>query len=251
MGSSFEIVDLRDYRSETLLWEFYEHLYLPAFPMKDEQEHPGIWSVLLWGSNLGPPNPTLHCLLLGQDLRRPGHAQIMGGHLFEYYKESSCGLLTYLVILPRYKGKSLARLLLEKAFLILERDASCAGKELKGVFAEANDPVAFSPNEDAMSPVQRLRILSRLGARIIDIPYVQPALIRGHRRVRHLLLLWFDYPGSKERSIPRPVLMGFLHELYRALGISHPEKDSDFRNMLAYTDAQGEFMHLMRIRDQL
>jgi hypothetical protein len=106
MNCGFEIVDLKDYHSEALLKRFYEDLYLPAFPITDEREDPGIWARLLWSMDPVPQTPILHRLLIGQNLRRRNQTSIVAGHLFEYYPESSCGFLTYLVVSPLFRGKS-------------------------------------------------------------------------------------------------------------------------------------------------
>jgi len=240
----FELVDLREHHLELLLRKFYEHLYLPAFPIANEREHPGIWAGLLRMEKPVPPTPILHCFLLGHNLKRPEYADIIGGTLLEYYQESNCGLLTYLVVSPRYRGNGLARLLLRRAFLTLEQDASNMGKKLEAVFGEANNPTVFSSNEDSMSPNERLRILSHLGAKILDLPYVQPELVGGEGRARNMLLLSFRHKGIEEKSISRCVIECFLNEFYRALGICEPEKDPDFQNILAHMEKHGEFVRL-------
>ncbi len=102
------------------------------------------------------------------------------------------------------------------------------GMSLRGVFAETEDPAKVGPDGNAMAPGERLTALARLGARRIDVPYVQPALEGGSGRCRHLLLLVFHPPCG---AVPGAVVQDFLHEFYRALGITQPAADADFRAM--------------------
>lgn len=214
------LTDLREQPNPALLAAF-EALYRRTFTDPAEREDPAQWPPRLYG-DLPPPQPRMHLLVAvdGQE----GH--LLGGIAFEYYRDSRCGLLTYLVVAPDGRRRGLGRQLVRGALQRLQQEARAHGAELRGVFAEAEDPDRVGASDDAaMPPRERLTALAHLGARRIDIPYVQPALEGGDGPCRHLLLLAF-YPPTG--PIAGSVVRDFLHEFYRALGVAEPATDADF-----------------------
>jgi hypothetical protein len=69
-----------------------------------------------------------------------------------------------------------------------------------------------------------------MGARWIDVPYVQPELSEGGGRCRHLLLIAFPEDPSV-RLVSGKLVGAFLREFYLSLNVSDPENDSDFQAM--------------------
>lgn len=216
------LIDLREHPNPALLAAF-EDLYRRTFTDPAEREDPAQWPPRLYG-DLPAPQPRMHLLVAVDE---PGR-NLLGGIAFEYYRDSCCGLLTYLVVAPDWRRRGLGRQLVQGALARLQQEAQAHGTSLRGVFAEAEDPDRVGPDGNSMAPSERLRALLRLGARRIDVPYVQPALEGGDGRCRHLLLLVF-HPRSG--AVPGAVVHGFLHEFYRALGITDPASDADFRVM--------------------
>src|SRR5882724_10131255 len=92
-----EIVDLRDARNDELLQAFYTELYIPAFPILTEQEDPDVWAPRLWGV---ADRLELQILVAGSNLAEPSQRTLAGGVAFELYRESWCGLITYLTVAP-------------------------------------------------------------------------------------------------------------------------------------------------------
>ena len=217
-----QLVDLREHPNPSLLAAF-EDLYRRTFTDPTEREDPAQWPPRLYG-NLPAPEPRMH-LLVAVD----GPSQhLRGGIAFEYYRDSRCGLLTYLVTAPDWRRRGLGTQLVQGALGRLQREAGAHGADLRGVFAEAEDPAQVSASDATMQPRERLTALARLGARRVCIPYVQPALAGGSGPCRHLLLLAFHPPtGAVEGAVVRD----FLHELHRALGILEPATNADFRAM--------------------
>lgn len=217
-----QLIDLREHPDPSLLAAF-EDLYKRTFTDPTEREDPAQWPPRLYG-NLPAPEPRMHLLVAVDGPRQ----HLRGGIAFEYYRDSRCGLLTYLVTAPDQRRRGLGRQLVHGALERLQQEAQAHGAELRGVFAEAEDPAQVSANDAAMQPRERLTALARLGARRVCIPYVQPALAGGSGPCRHLLLLAFHPPTA---AIEGAVVRDFLHEFYRALGIAHPAADADFRAM--------------------
>lgn len=221
-----QLLDLRTQPSPELLGAFIE-LYTRTFTDPSEREDPAQWPPRLYGA-LAALQPLMH-LVVAVDANR-----LCGGIAFEYYRESRCGLLTYLVVDPAYRHRGLARQLIQRAITLLKQDASGAGTDLRGVFSETENPDLVADQGNAMSPRDRLMALTRLGARHIDIPYVQPTLEGGKGRCRHLLLLAFYPDPALADMIEGNVVRDFLHEFYRALGVAQPEADAEFLAMDGY-----------------
>lgn len=225
------LLDLRRQPRPELLTAFVE-LYRNTFTDPAEREDPAQWPARLFGEP-APPQPRMH-LLVALDDPSAAAPVLFGGLAFEYYRDSRCGLLTYLVVAPARRRRGLARRLVARAIALLHDEARAHGGALGAVFAEAEDPAQVAAAGHAMPPQERLRALARLGARRVVLPYVQPRLAGGSAACRHLLLLAF-YPSAAQ--LDGGMLRRFLHEFYRALGVEQPQHDADFRLMDGSLDA--------------
>jgi GNAT superfamily N-acetyltransferase len=224
-----ELIDLRERHDEELLAALYRELFLPNFPDPDEGEDPSIWAPLLWGEP-DPSQPVLHALVAGRDLASPSGRDLRGLLLCEFYRRSSCGLLSYIAIVPTFRGRGLARWLLERAVETLRADARSGDQRLRAVFGEVHDPARVDPSQDAFDPTSRLEVMEKLGARLVPISYVQPELRPGLLRSDRLLLVAFPIDGPV-RSLPAETVRDFLRDLYSALGVRDPEGDPDYTRM--------------------
>ena len=226
----YEFVDLRDTRDDALLHAFYTELYLPAFPIVTEQEDPAVWAPRLWGP---AGRLELHILLAGAHLADPKRRVIVGGVAFELYRESQCGLLTYLVVAPSARRCGLGRLLVTRALHTLSTRAAETGGPLRAVFGETNDPALVSAERDSMDPRRRLEALSRLGARIVSMKYIQPELVQGQGRGHEMLLIAFPSDGARNDAIESACVLAFLEDFYRTNGNGDPSLDREFQQMIA------------------
>jgi GNAT superfamily N-acetyltransferase len=224
-----ELIDLRERHDEELLAALHRELFLPNFPDPDEGEDPSIWAPLLWGAP-DPSQPALHALVAGRDLASPNGRDLIALVLCEFYRRSSCGLLSYLAVRPGYRGRGLARWLVERAVATLRAEAESSGKGLRAMFGEVHDPAKVDPSEDAFDPTSRLEVMDRLGVRLVPISYVQPELRPGLRRSDRLLLVAFPIEGPV-CSLPAETIRDFLHDLYSALGVRDPDGDPDYARM--------------------
>ncbi|MFC5345274.1 hypothetical protein ACETK8_04240 [Brevundimonas staleyi] len=71
------------------------------------------------------------------------------------------------------------------------------------IFIEQNDPLRLTAEEYAadtehsgLDQIDRLAIWARVGARVVDFPYVQPALSAGQQPDDRLIYAAVDYPGE-------------------------------------------------------
>lgn len=130
--------------------------------------------------------------------------------------------LNYVYVEEAARGRGLLRLTLaavrELALTALGLDPAGAAP---AIFIEQNDPLRLTAEEYAADTehsgtdqVDRLAIWARVGARIVDFPYVQPALSAGQQPDDGLIYAAIDYPGDAVDS-------GLLHDhLESFFGIS-------------------------------
>ena len=227
--AELELIDLRDRQDEGLLDALYHELFVPNFPDPDEGEDPSIWAPLLWGEP-DPSQPVLHALVAGKDLTSPQDRELMALVLCEFYRRSSCGLLSYVATRPGLRGRGLGRWLVEQSIGALRADAAADGRDLRAFFAEIHDPAKIDPSEDVFDPTSRLEVMERLGARLVPVSYVQPELRPGLNRSDRLLLVAFPIDGA-QHELPAETVRDFLEDLYRALGVADPDGDADYARM--------------------
>jgi GNAT superfamily N-acetyltransferase len=183
---------------EPLLDAFYADLYLPAFA--HQREPVEAWKRQLWEAR----ELELVITIVGADLRRATR-RIDAGIVAERYPRSGCGFLTYLVVAPHARNAGLGRNLLEDARARLA--TTCAL-----VLAEVSDPRTAG---DPATARQRIDRFQRWGARVLDVPYVQPDLGAGLGRDRRLrLLAFFDPAQPPPPAVDGAALRSFLRELY-------------------------------------
>jgi len=227
------IIDLHETPNQDFLDGFIE-IYNKTFTDLREREDPAEWPNRMW-RDAPIPQPRTHLLVA----LSTNSGCVVGGLVFEHYRSSHCGLLTYLVVEPSWRRKGIARSLVKRALSTLIREERATGGELRGAFCETENPQLVVDGIGTISTCDRLRAVLSLGARVIGLKYVQPGLVGGAGPCDHLLLLAFDLDKCLKVSIdgPPPVsisgrtIYDFLHEFYRALGISHPEEDQSFSRM--------------------
>jgi len=236
------LVDLRE-RFDAGYLDAFIRLYNETFTDSAEREDPGQWSWRL-RQDCPTPQPTSH-LLVAVDEPESRQPRVMGGLAFEHYRESDCGLLTYMVVDRPYRRRGLAARFVGKAIEVLNQDADRDGRPLSAVFGESEDPKACSQVSGGVTPSERLAILKKLGARRIELSYVQPQLLGGSGRCRHLLLLAFHVRGNGQADwIDGEIVKGFLHEFYRALGVARPDDDPDIIEMYKHLRPQTALKEL-------
>jgi GNAT superfamily N-acetyltransferase len=216
--------NLREEANDELLQVFYENIYLPAFPIVSEREDPRLWRRRLWG---GEHLVELHGLIAGHNLGDKEQRQIAGGILFHYLPTSGSGLIDYVVVSPNRKRRGVGRWLMDRAKAGLETVAKGRDRELVAVFMEVNDPRRVSEAEDSMNPWARIRFFQEWGAKVVDVPYVQPELLPGQGRARDMVLLAALPRQTDPLFISARAVLEFVYEEYRAYGVSNPEKDPD------------------------
>ena len=110
--------------------------------------------------------------------------QIIGGVVGDWFAESRVMLISYLAARPGLRGHGTGRRLLDE---VLPAWTSRFGALLS--VAEVENPQFYHDDEEHGDPEARLRFYTRLGAKIVAIPYFQPALSAGQPRVQNLFLM--------------------------------------------------------------
>lgn len=207
--------------SEKLLLDFYSRIYLPAFPLFDEREEFEQWKNFLRDKTALPAS---EIVLSGYDLDTDS-PRIAGGQGVEYYPKSRCGLLTYLVIAPEFRGKGMARPLVKAGLETIDGLATRFNhqKRPRAYFSETNDPNDPNSLNDPQNPRERVSMLDKLGFYLVDFPYVQPRLkTRGHRYYGLKLMIHLHTWGISDPKTAPPrlelesdILADFLKEFYR------------------------------------
>ncbi len=130
--------------------------------------------------------------------------------------------LNYVFVEEAARGRGLSRRLLAAVGRLANRALGLADEECwPAMFIEQNDPLLLSAEAYAADTarsgtdqVDRLLIWERLGARLVDFPYVQPPLSGGQQPDPALAYAAVDFPGER-------VAARFLHDhLESFFGIS-------------------------------
>lgn len=223
--SDLQIVDLGERFDALLLAQVYRDVYLPAFPLPDEQEHPDIWTPRLQDPDA---HPRLAFLVAGHALDDPQARAPQALLVAEYYAASRCVLVSYLAVAPAARGQGLAHRLLDALTDRLHAGRFGEPGQIAAVLAEIHDPQRIDASGDVIDPAARVEVMARLGARRLPIDYVQPALEPGKSASHDLWLVAFPARAGARARFGPGGLRAFLVEFYRALGSADPPDDPAF-----------------------
>ncbi|WGM32252.1 hypothetical protein [Brevundimonas sp. NIBR11] len=131
----------------------------------------------------------------------------------------ACVALNYVYVEADARGRGLLRQCLTAvrtlapAVLGLAPDAPAPA-----IFIEQNDPLCLTAEEYAadtehsgLDQLDRLAIWARVGARVVDFPYVQPALSADQEADDGLIYAAVDYPGD---AVPAALLHDHLQSFF-------------------------------------
>ncbi|UJP40182.1 GNAT family N-acetyltransferase [Cellulomonas palmilytica] len=164
--------------------------------------------------------PTLQAMLANGTLRLVvAHDEdgLRGAALAEWFPATGVLLLAYLAIAPGGRGGGVGSRLLDHAI-----DTWRTELDPWLVVAEVEDPAQHTGSEAHGDPTARLRFYRRHGARVIPLPYVQPAMHPGGPRVPGLLLLALCASGDRLAGVeadgrwllPTAPLRAFLEQYF-------------------------------------
>lgn len=192
-------------RRDALCRQFFNEIYRDVFPNPDEAEGPDTWLPLM-SDDVPVGQPLVHMVLA-----RDSGEQILGGIIFESYRESACWLATYIAVRPDARHRGIGESLIMKTVDTISRQT-----EDVIMFAEAEIPTRLPIPAEREWGWKRLAILTSFGFSRILINYVQPALSPEKHAIDNLYLLL--YAGERGEDVISSVrLIAFLKEFYAAL----------------------------------
>lgn len=128
--------------------------------------------------------------------------------------------LNYVYVEAAARGRGLLRIILQAVRMLAVRALQLNGTGMQpALFIEQNDPLRLTAEEYAADTahsgtdqIDRLAIWARLGARVLDFPYIQPPLSAGQHSDDGLIYAAIDYPGE---GVDRGLLHDHLESFFR------------------------------------
>ena len=136
---------------------------------------------------------------------------VVGGIIFEHYRQSGFWLATYIAVHPTLRGQGVAADLFARMKSAIAERAPSPHWHL---VAEAENPLRLH-GEERVPAYRRLSFLTRLGLQRLPINYVQPPLAPDKPPCRDLLLLCDPRPDGSGATADG--IVEFLCEFYGAL----------------------------------
>ncbi|KNC78845.1 hypothetical protein SARC_08739 [Sphaeroforma arctica JP610] len=191
----YDLVQLRDHYSDKLLHRFYDELMIKNFPVPEELDDVEVWEYALSPQREAVRDEKDPLMQIVLALETPLHStpadipycdrRILGGVVYEYYHQSACALISYIVTDTSVRRAGVLRRAHTACIEDLQRIAS-AGRGLRAVLMETNAP-GF--DDGVMDNNHRHEVLYRLGYRQVVCLYNQPPLGTGESPCEDLCLL--------------------------------------------------------------
>ncbi|PLT35083.1 GNAT family acetyltransferase [Bacillus sp. V5-8f] len=188
--------------------------------------------------NVFPPEEVLDFQLWKEPLQDPGirvfvavhDDKVVGATEYRYYPDWNIAMTDFTIV--GEAGLSLGRFLAQNRQRDLDELARNNGKELFGMFAEIYNPYISNEKHDfggvqTMNPFVRREVLSHLGYKRLDFPYVHPSWQNDGEAVSGLDFCFM--PQNEEVSeIPAELIVNFLTTYYAVL----PKKPQQWQDMI-------------------
>lgn len=184
--SDMHIGDSFDLTADELA-EFYDEILAPSFGEEELVERPEMLEALADRKSVTRGRVAID----EADV-------IVGGIIGDWFADSRVMLMSYLAARPGLRGHGIGKRLVADALPVWMSDF---GAVL--AVAEVEDPRFYENDEDHGDPKARLRLYAGLGAKILRMPYFQPALSAEQSRVRNLFLMVFEADPSVMRGQDR------------------------------------------------
>ncbi|PZD93795.1 GNAT family N-acetyltransferase [Paenibacillus sambharensis] len=185
-----------------------------------------------------PPEEVLEYDLWKEPLEDPGirvfvavlDGQVVGATEYRYYEDFNVAMTDFTII--GQPGLGIGRFLWKKREADLQALAAANGQELLGMFAEIYDPYRVEHYEfggvKPMDPYVRREVLSHIGYKRLDFPYVHPSWNNDGEAVEGLDLGFLPMDDEME-SVSAELVVNFLKRYYTVL----PNKPQAWLDMVA------------------
>lgn len=173
-----------------------------------------------------PPEEVLEFELWKEPLEDPGirvfvavhEGNVVGATEYRYYEDFNVAMTDFTII--GQAGLGIGRFLAENRSEDLKALAEAAGKRLYGMFAEIYDPYRVEHHEfggvKPMDPYVRREVLSHLGYKRLDFPYVHPSWNNDGEAVTGLDLCFLPMDGNTG-ELQTDLIVKFLTRYYSVL----------------------------------
>jgi len=208
-----EIVELSD--NSEYLDKFYE-LYRTMFSNDDEiDSKENLRKCLSLKNSNFYGNNAYHIFCL----KDKGY--IAGFIIGDYYSDQNSGVIEFVVVKSEYRGKGLAKNLIEYFMAKIKKDA---GKDIDGIYCEVDvKSLSDYKNPDLTS----LIFLRNLGFSVVEINYIRPASDHSKKPVTDPVLMYRDLKGD---GLNVDSLRTFIKSYMKyAMSIEIPEEKEEFK----------------------
>ncbi len=211
-----------------LLKYFYEDCYMAQFPDADERESLANIENYLHKKEAGGYGLNNYHVLIALDDDKP-----IGGSISDYFVEPNAGVIEFILIQPGLRKTGMGGHLLEETEHTLELDAeNSLHQPLDWIVGEIEDPYLTPFDTNTFDLFTRARIWHRWGYRMLDFPYIQPALSGQQSPLYNLKLMTKTLTARFRESIPTVDIRNLLtNYLNLAMRIPEPTKNVEFQKM--------------------
>jgi len=187
----------------------------------------------LWREPL--EDPTIHVYVALHE------GKVVGATEYRYYADMQVAMTDFTIIGEPNMG--IGRFLMRQREKDLQKLAAAAGNESIGMFAEIYDPYRAQNHEfggvSPMNPIVRREVLSHMGYKRLDFPYVHPSWDHEGNAVSELDLCFL--PADEQlQQLPASLIATFLETYYSAL----PNKPQQWLDMVEMLKSKP-FIELM------
>jgi predicted N-acetyltransferase YhbS len=212
----FAAVEGLNYQDDRAVADFYKRILLPHFDADELETEESIVEGLR-------ERRTVALVARAQD------GTIAGGAVCDWFRRSHVLLFSYIAVPVEYREMGIGTKL-----LMAVRSAWADELEPQLIVGEVEDPRYYHATAFG-DPSKRVRLYERNDARSLPVPYLQPALRPGCRRVAHLLLMVFGGaeapPGTLRVDGER--IERFLVEYFELCEGPPRKDDAEYQRMLA------------------
>lgn len=189
-----------------------------------------------------PPEEVLEFELWREPLEDPGirvfvavhEGKVVGATEYRYYEDFNVAMTDFTII--GQAGLGIGRFLAQKRTEDLDSLATAIGKKIKGMFAEIYDPYRVAHYEfggvKPMDPYVRREVLSHLGYKRLDFPYVHPSWNNDGEAVKGLDLCFLPLSEDLD-ELETELIVKFLRRYYTVL----PNKPKEWNDMVQNLEA--------------
>lgn len=237
-GDVVHVVDPNNSQSLGLLAKAYRDVYKPAFAPADREAMED-WVDTLNGNN---DFCNMSIVLLGEGLNtaKPTMKGISVGY---YYRDQDAALLGYTIVSPKYDAPGLEQAMMDTITEALQDISKKNGGQMQAIFMETLNPAKVDNDDDRNDAVERLKMLQSLGAKLVNINFVEPPVCEGGDPNADLHLI--AYPGKAgfqpSTQQVKDVVTGLYTGQAENAGCA-PNDNPDYLSVMKQIDAASQLL---------